>query len=46
MRILIDMNLTPAWCGVLSEHEMLLQAGALIVVEEWRSRVRILPLGR
>jgi len=32
--------------AVLSEHESELDAGALIVVDEHRSRVRILPLQR
>ena len=30
--------------AVLKENESLLEAGALIVLDEWRSRVRILPL--
>ena len=32
--------------AVLAEHEAALEGGALIVVEQWRSRVRILPIRR
>jgi hypothetical protein len=35
--ILIDMNLSPDWIDVLA-------AGALVVVDEAKSRVRILPI--
>jgi len=30
--------------AVLREHNASLKAGAIVVVDEWRSRVRILPL--
>ncbi len=44
-------NVMPAHLGtailrVLNEHQTTLESGALVVVDEWRSRVRILPLGR
>jgi len=32
--------------GVLKEHESILESGALVVVEESRSRIRVLPLTR
>jgi predicted nuclease of predicted toxin-antitoxin system len=37
-------HLEAAVIGVLKNHESLLEAGALIVLDEGRSRVRILPL--
>ncbi len=49
MKILVDMNLSPDWVTVLTNHnnnEALLETGALIIVDEGRSRVRILPLGQ
>ena len=39
-------NLEDTILGVLAEHESELDAGALIVIDDRRSRVRILPLRR
>ena len=70
MKILVDMNLSPEWVAVLTNHGLTavhtqyvspgyleptlihviennrsaLKTGCLIVVEEARARVRILPL--
>ena len=41
MKILVDTIL-----DVLDEHKAVLETGALIVVEPFRSRIRILPLKR
>ena len=40
------VHLAPAVIEVLRTNEALLEAGALIVLDEGRSRVRILPLSR
>jgi hypothetical protein len=45
------MNLSPEWIGAtivtaLREHAGALESGALLSVDGWRSRVRILPLNR
>jgi predicted nuclease of predicted toxin-antitoxin system len=37
-------HLGPIVVAALRQHEKALAAGALVVVEEWRNRVRILPL--
>jgi len=39
-------HLEDAVVAILQEHKVLLAEGALIVLDEGRSRVRILPLGR
>jgi hypothetical protein len=51
MRIVSDMNLTPHYLepivvAALRRYEEALAAGALIVVDEARLRVRVLPLQR
>jgi hypothetical protein len=51
MKILVDMNLSPECSGAalvtaLREHAGALESGALLSVDGWRSRVRILPLNR
>jgi predicted nuclease of predicted toxin-antitoxin system len=32
--------------NVLDEHQQSLEAGAIVVIDDWRSRVRVLPIGR
>jgi predicted nuclease of predicted toxin-antitoxin system len=56
MKLLVDMNRSPRWVAYLgeaqfhSEHllqlETELRAGALLIVEEASTRVRLLPLNR
>ena len=40
----LPARLSPLLVGVLKKHEHAIEAGAIVVVEESRSRVRILPL--
>jgi predicted nuclease of predicted toxin-antitoxin system len=49
LRILIDMNLSPSWVEVLQKAGFeachWYQLGALVIVDEMRERIRILPPG-
>jgi len=50
MKLLIDMNLSPEWVQVLGDkgfqtlHWSKIEKGALISIDEGKSRVHILPL--
>jgi|GEM_PF-3029520 len=46
MKLLIDMNLSPFLTEILNKagYETQLKRGALISIDEARSRVRILPV--
>jgi predicted nuclease of predicted toxin-antitoxin system len=42
----LPAHLEAVLVGILKEHEAVIEAGALVVVEEDRARVRVLPLSR
>jgi predicted nuclease of predicted toxin-antitoxin system len=42
----LPAHLEAVLVGILKEYETLIEAGALVVVDEDRSRVRVLPLSR
>jgi len=47
LRLIIDINLSPEWVPLLASLRRFradLEAGALVVIEPGRSRVRVLPL--
>jgi len=49
LKILIDMNLSPDHMGkfvvaAIRQHETDLKSGAIVVVEERKNRVRVLPI--
>ena len=48
MKLLLDMNVSPAWVSVLvaDGHQAVhLEQGALVSVDRAQSRARVLPLG-
>lgn len=43
MKVLIDMNLSMKWVSVFQQYEESLENGALLTVDENRTRIRVLP---
>jgi hypothetical protein len=41
VKLLVDMNLSPDWLNAHREH---LEKGALLVVDQARGRIRLLPI--
>jgi hypothetical protein len=47
MRVLVDLNLSPAWVAAFSSltaHTSVFESGALVTIDERNARVRVLPI--